>query len=151
MAPSKIAAKMGTSSRTIQRWIKDETTVPIRIQTLKIDKDSTPPTSKMSHFCRDNSDRFDIGLSRRVAVRLLNLSEMALEAVESTLSDPDARRADKLRAAALVGDWLGLGSPARHPSGMYVSIADRLGEVFAVDLVPSSPPPAKALPPTDED
>lgn len=149
MAPSKIAAKMGISARTIQRWIKDETPVSVRVVTMKADKDIALPTPKVSQKCRDNSDTdsFDIGLTRRMAIRLLNLSEAALGAVEDTLTDPDARRADKLRAAALLGDWLGLGSSARHPSGLFVSIPDRLQEVFAIDLIPS---PAKVLPPTDE-
>jgi hypothetical protein len=153
MVPSKIAAKLGTSVRTIQRWLKDETSVSVKVVTMKADKDTNPPTSKMSQKCRDNSDRFDIGLSRRMAIRLLNLSEAALNTVEETLLDPDARRTDKLRAAALIGDWLGLGSPVRHPSGLFVSIPDRLQEVFAIDLVPSPPhpDPAKALPPANED
>lgn len=152
MAQSKIAAKMGISSRTIQRWIRAQTTVPVRIEGMTADKDFTPPTSKMSQKCRDNSDNFDIGLSRRMAIRLLNLSEAALGAVEGTLTDPDARRADKLRAAALIGDWLGLGSSARHPSGLFVSIPDRLQEVFAIDLVPPpSVTPVTALPPTEKD
>jgi hypothetical protein len=152
MVPSKIAAKLGTSVRTIQRWLKDEKPVSVKVVTMKADKDSNPPTLKMSAKCRDNaaSDRFDIGLSRRMAIRLLNLSEAALGAVEECLNDPDARRTDKLRAAALIGDWLGLGSPARHPSGQFIAIPDRLQEVFAIDLVPSPPPAAKALPSTDE-
>lgn len=95
---------------------------------------------KMSQIVPDCRE-FDVTLSRRMRIRLLNLSESALNVVEDTLNDPDARRADKLRAAKLVGDWVGIGTPARHPSGLFISIPDRLEEVFAVKLAPPLPPP----------
>lgn len=146
MVPSKIATKLGVSARSVQRWLKDETPVPVRVVAMESDEAIPPPIRKNVADC---NDEFDLTLSRRMAIRLLNLSEAALGAVEETLSDHDARRADKLRAAKLVGDWLGLGSSARHPSGMFVAIPDRLEEVFAIKLAdPSSPmnsPARKAL------
>jgi hypothetical protein len=68
-----------------------------------------------------------------MAIRLLNLSHTALNVVEDTLLDPDARRTDKLRAAKLVGDWIGLGSQARHHSGDFVSVPSRVEQVLLPD------------------
>lgn len=133
MAPSKIATKLGISLRSVQRWLKDETPVSIQVVAMPADKDLPPsvPTD-----CRN---KFDMTLSRRMAIRLLNLSEAALNAVEDTLSDPDARRTDKLRAAKLVGDWLGLNG-VRNAGGGFIPTSRRVEEVFGVSLTPQKPP-----------
>jgi hypothetical protein len=149
MAPSRIAEKLGTSARTIQRWLKDESPVKLKIVAMKADKDVVPSVAKN---VATSNEKFDIGLSRRMAIRLLNLSDAALTAVEDCLSDPDARRADKLRAAALVGDWLGL-SGARHPSGDFVAVPRRVEQTFGVRLADDTDaaykPPQLQLPATE--
>jgi transcriptional regulator with XRE-family HTH domain len=138
MAPSRIAEKLGTSARTIQRWLKDES--PVKVKVLAMKADESVPQSVAKTVA--TSEKFDIGLSRRMAIRLLNLSDAALTAVEDCLSDPDARRADKLRAAALVADWLGL-SGARHPSGDFVAVPRRVEQVFGVRLADDIDAPRK--------
>lgn len=145
MAPSKIAAKMNVSTRTVQRWLRDETPVPVQVVAMKADSDVPQSMAKNVTNCRD---KFDFNLSRRMAIRLLNLSEVALDAVEATLTDPDARRSDKLRAAKLVGDWLGLGSAARHASGNFVSVPSRVEQVFATQLAPPVQTPPLAPSPS---
>ena len=143
IVPSKIATKLGVSARTIQRWLKDETPIPVKVVAMKADEDIPPPARKDVADC----DKFDMTLSRRMAIRLLNLSEAALGAVEDTLNDPDARRADKLRAAKLVGDWLGMGTASKHPSGDLVAAPRRVEQVFGVSLVNSPPPkPSQPIP-----
>ncbi len=100
MAVSKIAAILKVSSRTIQRWIKDESPVKVKVVAMKADKDVSHNVAKDVV----TSDEFDLSFSRRMAIRLVKLSEAALDAVEDCLRDPDARRADKLRAASMIVD-----------------------------------------------
>jgi hypothetical protein len=112
--------------------VRDAAPVSVKVVAMKADTEFSQPVREDITDCRE----FDLTLSRRMAIRLLNLSHTALNVVEDTLLDPDARRTDKLRAAKLVGDWIGLGSQARHPSGDFVSVPSRVEQVFATRLAP---------------
>jgi DNA-binding transcriptional regulator YiaG len=135
--PSRIAAKLGISVRTIQRWLKDEKPVSVSIVSTKADKRSPPSIVKNGAVCRD---KFDLTFSRKTAIRLMNLAALALNTLEEVLANPDARPADKLRAAKILGDWLDVGAPAR-----YVAQVSTNSPSF------SAQPPPKALQAVDED
>lgn len=141
MAVSKIAAILKVSSRTIQRWIKDESPVKVKVVAMKADKDVS------NNVAKDvvTSDEFDLSLSRRMAIRLVNLSEAALDAVEDCLNDPDARRADKLRAASMIVDWLGLRNTFVTP------VQGRVEKCLKVQLTPPKPRPSLSLFPFIDD
>ena len=130
MVPSRIAEKLKVSARTIQRWIKDE--IPITTTVVAMQADTDLPQSITPDI--EATREFDFNLSRRMAIRLLNLSESALDVVETTLKDPEVRRSDKLRAAKLVGDWLGLGVTRKQGTGVIVSTESRMEELFGVKL-----------------
>lgn len=147
VVPSKIASKLGTSVRTIQRWLRDEKPVPVSVVSTEAAKDATEPIAKNVAVCRD---KFDLTLSRRTAIRLMNLSCTALDAVEAVLNNPDARPADKLRAAKIVGDWLNVGAPARYIVELSTCSPSFL-ERRNSEVPPSSPPPDRGLQAVDED
>jgi hypothetical protein len=142
MEPSRIAAKLGTSVRTIQRWVRDEKPVPVSIVTTKADKEMPAPTTKNVATI---SNKLDLGFSRRMAIRLMNLSTAAVDALEEILSNPDARATDKLRAAKILGDWVGVGAPAR-----YATLVSTNSPSFNASPA-SAQPPAKILQAMDED
>lgn len=65
VSTSQIAAKLKVSARTIQRWLKDETSVSVQVFGTMADQDA--PLS----FPKDiekRRDEFDTEFSRRIAV-----------------------------------------------------------------------------------
>lgn len=102
------------------------------------DRNASLSTPKDIEKRRDN---FDAEFSFKVTARLLRLTESVLDVVEETLNDPDTRRSDKLGAAKLVGDWVGLKAPPRYPSGAFISVPHRIGQVFTVPTSPDQSQP----------
>jgi len=135
MRCQKVAEKLNLSPRTIQRWAKEIEPIPIKVLSDDVsDKisDETPPENP------NPSPHTEMILSRSVAVRLLNLADAAIGAVETVLADPDATYATKLKAARLAGDWLGLG--LSHPYAEK-SLLRRAGNAFECDFLPPRPEP----------
>ena len=135
----EIAEKLNVSLRTIQRWAKEIEPVPIKVLVEEFNdktNEKIPPQNPLSNH------QFDVTLSRRVAIRLLHLSETAIAAVEDTLSNPDTSTANKLKAAKIAGDWLGLGENAT----MYAetSLIRRAEQAFDTEFLP---PRSSELPP----
>ena len=127
----EIAEKLNVSLRSIQRWVKEAEPLPVKVLVEEVSDKTTP----------HSSHEFDLTLSRRIAIRLLNLSEAAIGAVENTLSDPDTSTANKLKAAKIAGDWLGLGADASLYSEP--SIIRRAERAFDTEFLP----PSDELPP----
>lgn len=118
----QIAAKLGISVRTIQRWLLEESPVPIEGEG-EVGHDLSTPSSCIS-------ERFDATTTRQTALRLMKLSEAAIAVVEDTLSNPYVKQADKLKAAQIVGDWLGLGATPAN----FISITERVERTFSITV-----------------
>jgi hypothetical protein len=107
-----IAEECSVSIRTAQRWIKSfekekvivigqENKVEPEAQTVEV-LPALEATSTTS-----NGQSVELILTARTATRLLNLSELAISAVEDVLSAADSSPMSKLRAAQIVGKWVG--------------------------------------------
>ena len=129
---AKIAAKLGVSIRTIQRWLLAEASLPS-------EDDQTPGLENLEGFKPESGydfstpsssdcERFDEDVARLTALRLLKLSAKAITAIEDTLDNPYVKQSDKLKAAQLVGDWLGLGATPQN----FLSITERVEQTFSI-------------------
>lgn len=107
-----IAKICGVSQRTVQRWVKSFEKEKVTVvgqrnlaepeaQTIEV-LPALEATSRTS-----NGQSVELTLTARTAARLLNLSELAISAVEDVLSDGDSSPMSKLRAAQIVGKWVG--------------------------------------------
>ncbi|MDJ0733253.1 MAG: helix-turn-helix domain-containing protein [Nostocaceae cyanobacterium] len=138
-----IAQHCGVSRRTIQRWIGEfkqapvtittqgETTATESFQTIDVAKTS-PNDAQMSPTILPELEKIatlkpdetlDLTITSRMAIRLLNVTEKAIASIEDCLTNPDTRQADKLKAAQIVGNWVGLNSK-------YGSALDQVSRIF---------------------
>lgn len=129
MPVAKIASKLKISARTIQRWLKAESPIPVRVEVLSVDNETVQNDAAIGASGVGSED-FDLSVSRRTAIRLLKLSESAITAIEECLANPDARTADKLKAAQIAGFWLGIGA---YPQNC-LSVIERVERTFSVSL-----------------
>ena len=90
---------VGVSRRTIVRWLKREDFRNLSFGLLGRAAQLPQPSSNPLPESRKQSN----------VLTPQDLVGDALEAVQSILQDPDSRNADRLKAAALVGEWAGLG------------------------------------------
>jgi len=90
---------VGVSRRTIARWLKREDFRNLSFGLLGRASQSPQQSPQRSLESRKQSN--DLTPQDLVAD--------ALQAVRNVLQDPDSRNADRLKAAALVGEWVGLG------------------------------------------
>lgn len=88
---------IGISRRTIVRWLKQEDFKSL-CYGLVGRAQSPQPTLQRASECHRQSN----------SLTPQDLVGDALEAVRDILQNPDSRAADRLKAAALVGDWVGL-------------------------------------------
>jgi transcriptional regulator with XRE-family HTH domain len=90
------AVAIGVTRRTIGRWQKQEDFRHLCFGLIHRAPQSTPQRA---------SERS----SQPETLKVEDLIPDALKAVQEILQDPDSRNADRLKAAALVGEWVGLG------------------------------------------
>jgi hypothetical protein len=93
-----VGDQVGVSRRTILRWLKEQDFKNLSYGLAG--RGAEPP--KKSVCERSPQPR------QRNIIKAEDLVPDALGAVQVILQDPDARNADKLKAAALVGQWSGL-------------------------------------------
>jgi hypothetical protein len=135
MRCQKVAEKLSLSPRTIQRWAKEIEPIPIKIS----DDETSDKTSDETPQENPNpSHDTEIILSRSVAVRLVRLADAAIGAVEEILASPDASTANRLKAAKIAGDWLGLGISQPYAEK---SLLRRAGDAFECEFLPPRPEP----------
>jgi len=91
-----VGDQIGVSRRTILRWLKQADFKNL----------SYGLVGRVTESQKQASPRSPQPYAGNLKVE--DLVNDALEAVRSILQDPDARIADKLKAAALVGQWSGL-------------------------------------------
>ena len=93
----EVADAINTSRRTVLRWLKLQDFRDLSFGLVHRAPQPTPQRSLESRKPSDNLTPQD-------------LVGDALKAVQEILQDPDSRNADRLKAAALAGQWAGLGS-----------------------------------------
>ena len=95
----EVGDAVGVSRRTIVRWLKQEDFRNLSFGLLGRAAQLPQQPPQRSPDSRKSSN--DLAPQDLVCD--------ALEAVRDILQDPDSRNCDRLKAAALVGDWVGLG------------------------------------------
>ncbi len=132
----EIALECGVTRRTIQRWIKEFERTPINLtvqenvtdekqedvrfekqESVRDEKQNVSENIKQEIIpvletivSHKRKETLDLKITSKLAIKLLSLTELAMESVENCLADPDTKTADKLKAAQLVGNWVGLDS-----------------------------------------
>jgi len=94
---------VGVSRRTIARWLRREDFRNLSFGLLGRAAQSPQQAPQRSPESRKQSNE----------LTPQDLVGDALEAVKSILQDPDSRNADRLKAAALAGQWAGLGNQSK--------------------------------------
>jgi transcriptional regulator with XRE-family HTH domain len=91
----EVGDQIGVSRRTVLRWLKQEDFKNLSYGLVgRVGEPAKPPPQRSPQPTG--------------TLKVEDLVGDALEAVKCILQDPDARTADKLKAAALVGQWSGL-------------------------------------------
>jgi transcriptional regulator with XRE-family HTH domain len=104
---SEAGKAVGASRRTVSRWLQQE---DFRNLSYSMVGRTSPAPQQVPQQAPQRPPE-----SRRQPSKLTaeDLVEDALTAIQSILIDPDTRVSDKIKAAALVGQWTGLGQPAQ--------------------------------------
>ncbi|MUG98748.1 hypothetical protein F7734_43235 [Scytonema sp. UIC 10036] len=123
-----IAVRCKVSRRTVQRWFKEFEQTPIIITGKGETPESedfqantvtalslTTPLPILERIANlEPGETLDLTISSRMAIRLLNLAEIALATVEDCLTNSDIKPSDRLKAAQIVGQWVGLDDKDRR-------------------------------------
>jgi transcriptional regulator with XRE-family HTH domain len=99
-----VGEAVGVSRRTVLRWLKQEDFRNLSFGLLGRAAQSPQPAQPQ----RSSEER-----RRQSGLSPQDLVEDALEAVRAILIDPEVRTCDRIKAAALIGQWAGLGQPAK--------------------------------------
>jgi transcriptional regulator with XRE-family HTH domain len=102
-AQAEAAKAVGASRRTISRWLQQE---DFRNLSYGLVGRASPAPQQPPQQAPER---------RRQPSKLTpeDLVEDALSAIQNILIDPDTRVCDRIKAASLVGQWVGLGQPAK--------------------------------------
>lgn len=94
----QIAAALGVSTKTIQRWLKkpEFTQALTDVQVRTLEQTVEAATNDISE-------------------KIQRLVPKAIKTLETYLDDPKARGSDRLRAAQILGNWAGLNQPQIQP------------------------------------
>lgn len=93
---------IGISRRTIVRWLKQEDFKSLCYGLIGRSPSPQQPPQRSPERHKQSD-----------TLTAQDLVDDALTAVKDILQDPDSRNVDRLKAAALVGDWVGLGDRER--------------------------------------
>ena len=100
----QIGDAINVSRRTILRWLKQQ---DFRDLCFGLTHRAPQPTSQQA------PQRSPESCKQSNALAPQDLISDALRAVQEILQDPDSRNCDRLKAAALAGQWAGLGNKER--------------------------------------
>ena len=111
----EIAEELEINLRTMQRWARgfDDETVAIPVVS---EVEPEPPIEALQRVAerqQHNGETIELNLTARIAVRLLNLTEISINTVEDVLTSGDASQGSRLKAAQMVADWVGLNQNGR--------------------------------------
>jgi hypothetical protein len=103
----EVAQSIGVNRKSIQRWLKQQDFKNLSYGLVGRASAAPQPPHQQAPQRPPESQRQPSKLTPQ------DLIEDALCAVQSILIDPDTRVGDRIKAAALVGQWTGLGQPAQ--------------------------------------
>lgn len=135
-----IAQRCDVSHRTAQRWVKSFEQETVRV-TSEAEAPVTEVLPALDRIANTPTDSVSVSIIPSTAVRLLNLADASIAAVESVLRNPDSSDANKIRAAALASKWVGLEgtSNGKKPCPSVLStISKRSGVTINVESSESS-------------
>jgi transposase-like protein len=104
MSSSEVARQLQVSPRTLQRWKSRPRLLPL-----------VEGNSQIEVLDSDNFQKHEFRealLSYKPASKLEALIPIALDQLESILTNPETRPSDRLRACQIIGDWSGLNGGA---------------------------------------
>lgn len=96
----EVGKQVGVSRRTVSRWL----TTP-EFKNLSFGLVNSSPPAKIQPEIQSTSQRDD-----EADYELGDLVPLAVKTLADILTDPDARKTDKLKAVSLVGEWAGFTS-----------------------------------------
>lgn len=102
-----ISQRCDVSLRTVQRWVKSFEKEKVTV-TSQAEAPDTEVLPALERIANTSSDSVSVSIIPSTAVRLLNLAQASIAAVEGVLYNPDSSDANKIRAAALASKWVGL-------------------------------------------
>jgi DNA-binding transcriptional MerR regulator len=133
--PSFIAERCDVSLRTIRRWVRSFEQETVKVTGRTDSPSSTEVLPALERIAITSSDSVSVNIIPSTAVRLLNLAQASIAAVEGVLYNPDSSDANKLKAASLASKWVGLESSsgkALNPS-VVETIAKKAGVAMSVE------------------
>lgn len=105
--PAEVAASISVSLRTLRRWLKDENVIVVAGSHTPEPESPVVEARPEPERLERHVETIELSLTARIAVRLLNLTEVAIDNVEDILTS-DASHGSRLKAAQLVSQWVGL-------------------------------------------
>lgn len=126
----EISLECGVTIRTAQRWVnlfEKENVVVTNLADPEAEvAQPIPALEKIASVLTEQS--IGINMSQNTARRLLNLADSAIKAVEAVLQSSDSSDVNKLKAAQLVGKWVGLEEQnERYNSSVLSVVTEKLG------------------------
>jgi transcriptional regulator with XRE-family HTH domain len=99
LSQEETGKQVGVSRRTISRWLCKEEFKNLSFGLVNSSSSSTKNEAEIQSTSQTNDES---------SCELSHLVPLAFRTLENILTDPDARKADKLKAATLIGQWGGL-------------------------------------------
>jgi hypothetical protein len=99
-----VGDQVGVSRRTILRWLKQEDFRNLSFGLVGRVSQSPQPAQPQPHQRSSQTHR------QSGSLRVEDLVPDVLETLHEILTNPEARTCDRLKAAALIGEWAGLGA-----------------------------------------
>jgi transcriptional regulator with XRE-family HTH domain len=99
LSQEETGKQVGVSRRTISRWLCKEEFKNLSFGLVNSSSSSTKNEAEIQSTSQTNDES---------SCELSHLVPLAFMTLENILTDPDARKADKLKAATLIGQWGGL-------------------------------------------
>lgn len=100
LTQEETAKRVGISCRTVSRWLCNEEFKNLSFGLVNSSSPAKNEAKIQSTSRTDNESSYELG----------DLIPLAIRTVVNILTDPDARKADQLKAVSLVGEWAGLTS-----------------------------------------
>ncbi|MEM6751479.1 MAG: helix-turn-helix domain-containing protein [Cyanobacteria bacterium P01_C01_bin.38] len=123
----EIAEELEINIRTMQRWAREFDGEAVVIPVVS-EVEPEPPIEALQRVAEPQQpigESIELNLTARIAVRLLNLTEVAIDTVEEVLTNGDATHGNKLKAAQMVAQWVGLDENNR--STVMSNVTHKLG------------------------
>lgn len=113
----EIAEELEINLRTVQRWVKEFEGETVTV-TIAPEVEPEHPVEALQRLAQSPPDvplieqpigsAIELNLTARIAVRLLGLTEVAVDTIEEILTSGDASHGSRLKAVQILSQWVGL-------------------------------------------